>query len=345
MKILHPLSLALCLIATSTAPAAQCIRFTDEHVDLLSLQFAAPSQTLSLLASNDDLGTTVNPEDSIVVCPEDLRFTLPAGTPLGAEGDPLWILPQSPYDSAPYLGVSTETIPAGTFSNPLAIQLHSIEGPGDFILWQSTSFGSFDIRMDTRDGLTDTDRLTPSAGAHEHYNWGFTTNGIYRLYFQGTARPLNQSTNLVSAIVPYTFHILPLSPFETWTVTHWPCETNPDTIAPGADPDQDGAPNALEYAVGTDPTSPNPGPWLTLKPHPSTSPSSCLLTYQQSKSATDIILTVHTTDDPADGSWQPLGSEQEQIDLGNVYQINLLHTLNPSGPSCSYYRLQATFAP
>ncbi len=339
MKILHPLSLALCLIATSTAPAAQCIRFTDEHLDLLSLQFAAPSQTLSLLASNDDLGTTVNPEDSIVVCPEDLRFTLPAGTPLGAEGDPLWILPQSPYDSAPYLGVSTETIPAGTFSNPLAIQLHSIEGPGDFILWQSTSFGSFDIRMDTRDGLTDTDRITPSAGAHEHYNWGFTTNGIYRLYFQGTARPVNQSTNLVSAIVPYTFHVLPLSPFETWTVTYWPCETNPDTIAPGADPDQDGAPNALEYAVGTDPTSPNPGPWLLL----SINPTSVQLTYHQSKTATDITLTLQTTDNLSTGPWEPVLGNQETIDLGTTEQITL--TLQPSTSPHHYYRLQATFSP
>jgi surface-anchored protein len=314
-------------------------------VDLLSLHYEAPSQTLNLLVSNDDLGTTVNPEDSIVLCPEYLKFTLPAGPPLGAEGDPIWILPQSPYEGAPYLGISTETIPSGTFVEPLDIQLQSIEGPGDFILWQSTSFGTFDIRIDTRDGLDDTDRITPPAGAHEHYNWGFTSSGLYRLHFQGIARPTSQDTNLVSDIATYTFHILPLTPFESWTVTHWPCETNPNTIAPESDPDLDGAPNALEYAVGTDPNSPDPGPWLKLEPQPSNNPSSCLLTYQQSKSATDIILTVYTTDNPASEPWQPLVSEQEQADLGNVYQIKLLHPLNPSGPSHSYYQLQATFDP
>lgn len=232
---------------------ATCFSFTQEHVDLLSVQWDAANSVLSLMASDDTHGLLYASNQCVVICPESMAFALPAGTPFGNEGDPLWILPQNSYTGVPYVGASAEQISAGVFNDPFTIRLVRVEGPGQFILWQAGSFGEFDVKMDSRDGISAADALTIPVGGHSHYNWGFTTNGLYRLYFQVLGQQVGQSTNTVSAVTPFTFHIQPLRPFETWTATNWPCECATNIVNPGADPDGDGIVNVLEYAFGNDP--------------------------------------------------------------------------------------------
>ena len=246
---------AVCALGCVLAPRVfgQCYFFTQEHVDLLAVQWNAAGNQLSLMASDDSRGLLYASNQCVVICPETMKFALPAGTPLGSEGDPLWILPQSPYEGVPYVGVSAESIPAGVFNDPLNIQLKRLEGPGQLIVWQAGSLGSFDIKVDTRDGIGANDMLTPFVGGHEHHNWGFTASGVYRAYFQVVARRSGQATNIVSAETPFTFHVQPLKPFETWTATNWPCECRSNVIAAAANPDGDAGVNAVEYALGADP--------------------------------------------------------------------------------------------
>ncbi|MCU0784317.1 MAG: choice-of-anchor M domain-containing protein [Verrucomicrobia bacterium] len=243
-------------VALGVAPRASalCFQFTQEHVDLLGVMWNSASNQLNLMASDDTHGRLYASNQCVVICPESMKFTLPSGTPLGNAGDPLWILPQNPYTGVPYVGVSAETVPAGVFNDPFTLTLTRLEGPGQFIVWQIVGLPpQYDIKIDTRDGISANDKLTLLVGGHAHYNWGFTTNGVYRAYFQASGVRVSQSTNNVSPETPFTFHVMPLRPFENWTATNWPCECATNIIAAGADPDGDHIVNVLEYAFGNNP--------------------------------------------------------------------------------------------
>lgn len=333
------------ILAEAPRLEAPCYAFTQEHVDLLSVRWTAASNQLSLMASDDDHHALYASNQCVVVCPESMKFTLPAGTPLGEEGDPFWILPQNPYPGAPYVGVSAEALPPGTFEDPLTIQLLRVDGPGHFLIWQSTSFGSLDIKMDTRDGIGPEDRLTPFVGGHEHHNWGFTTSGVYRAYFQVSGRRPGQSTNLVSAETPFTFHVLPLRPFERWTATQWPCECNPSIIAPDADPDHDAAINVIEYALGTDPHAPTAKAWPAAGLVRTNGQAYGALTYTRSKSATDCRYDVVAASDLFAPEWQVLTTVHEGVDLGPQERVTLRDEQPLPAHTQRYYRLEVRIRP
>jgi len=338
---------ALWLLAQPTPTLCQCFTLTQEHVDLLSVHFDPTENQLSLKAADDDHDLVYEYDECIVQCPESMKFSLPAGTPLGEEGTPIWILPQNPYAGVPYVGVSAEALAPGSFQDRITIRLLRVDGPGHFLLWQSTGFGDFEVRLDSRDGIDDADRITPAVGAHEHYNWGFTTNGVYHAYFQAEGRRTGQTTTLLSPETPLTFHVLPLSPFELWTVTNWPCQSDPTLIAPEANPDLDGAPNAIEFAVGTNPNTPDPGPWLTLELLPEANPTSSLITFTQSKAATNATLTVVAIENltAPQTQWRVIHQIENTVDLGDREQLTLRDEVPINSSAPRFYRLRADLAP
>ncbi len=307
------LGLAL-LTLTLVNVRATCFQFTQEHVDLLGLVWNAADAQLGLMASDDIHGRVYASNECVVVCPESMMFTLPGGTPLGNEGDAMWIFPQTPYPSVPHLGVSSEGIPAGVFTDPLIVRLTRIEGPGQFIVWQTGGLGSFDVVMDTRDGLSANDSLTIPVGGHAHYNWGFSTSGVYRAYFQAEGRLIGPATNTVSPETSFTFHILPLRPFEIWTATNWPCECANSIIAAAADPDGDQAANALEYGAGTDPTRFTTNAWFEFTTVSTNGQTYGAVTFNKAKSATDATCEVVASGDVTTTHWQVLTNLHRLVD-------------------------------
>lgn len=343
MKRLLSLTCVVTNLAVPSQLAAQCYTFTHEHVDLLSVQWDAASNTLSLMASDDDHGGTLYASNQcVVLCPESMKFTLPGGTPLGNEGDPLWILPQNPYPGVPYVGVSAESIAPGTFNDPLTIQLTRVEGPGHFLVWQATGFGSFDLKMDTRDGIGADDKLTPFVGGHEHHNWGFTTSGVYRAYFQVIARRPGQTTNIVSAETPFTFHVLPLKPFETWQSTNWPCECRSNIIAAAANPDGDAGVNAIEYALGTDPKTVTTDAWPSASLVTANGQTYGALTYTRVKAATDTICEVFAAERLPHPAWSLLTIVHQTVDLGHTERVTIRDTVPAASAAQRFYELRVT---
>ncbi len=329
------------LLLTATNACATCHYFTQEHVDVLSAQWDTDSNTLSLAVYDDAQELLYASNQCVVVCPEYMAFTLPPGTPLGNEGDPLWILPQSPYAGVPYVGISAEQVPDGLLNDPLTIHLSRIEGPGQFILWQAGSFGSFDVRMDTRDGISAADALTIPIGGHAHYNWGFTTNGLYRLYFHALGQQAGQATNTVSPETPFTFHIQPLRPFETWTATNWPCECATNIVTPGADLDGDGVVNVLEYAFGSSPHAP-PATNLPAAVFVSIGGTNYgALRYLQATNATDLSFEVRAAD-VLGGPSAPLTNIAGIVTNGPAATVTVRDSLPVEQTARRFYQLRVT---
>ncbi|MGB7327497.1 MAG: choice-of-anchor M domain-containing protein [Rubripirellula sp.] len=92
-------------------------------------------------------------------------------------GDSVWLLPQSNTAGLPFLGIAAEELDA-TFSGAV-LSMSSFSGPGEFALWQAGGIGGTNVRWQSSNGIDNTDMLNLGIGGHDHYNYGFTAEGVY----------------------------------------------------------------------------------------------------------------------------------------------------------------------
>ena len=193
----------------------------------------------------------VGGSDARLIIPDNPYYTF-----LGQPGSPVWILPQTQDITLPYVGISTEEIPPGVFNGPLRFELVSVDGPGNFFAWANPGVGQPPIiKFICTNGVVSPDynAMTPLTGSHEHYNWAFSTNGLYRVTFRYSGQLAADGTYITGRDVTWAFEILPLRPYEQWVSTNWLPATPSTIVGPAADPDADGIKNVLEYAFGNDP--------------------------------------------------------------------------------------------
>ncbi|WP_436699117.1 choice-of-anchor M domain-containing protein [Nocardioides sp. BYT-33-1] len=104
---------------------------------------------------------------------------------LGAPGDTVYMLPMTQNHDLPWPGWSTErltaTLPAGTElppeGEPVALDVE-VEGPGEVHSFMNDSFGGVEKHyVDSSDGGPDT--IPVSRSAHVHTNWTFSEKGDY----------------------------------------------------------------------------------------------------------------------------------------------------------------------
>jgi surface-anchored protein len=257
--------LSLLLVCLGVALAKAQTNFallTREHTDGLCILFRAGAvPPLELIAWQRDLNADYRSNEVIFAVKEQGRLTLPAGTPFGDAGQPMWILPQTQDPNLLFLGVNSERVPLDTFNGPLSIRLVRFSGPGYFMMWQATGPGQFTVRVDSRDGLDASDALMPLIGSHEHFNWGFSATGVYCTTWQVSGQRAGETTNIASAETTFVFHVQPLPPatnFLTWQKSFWPPGFNPPTTLRDGNPDGDQCDNLLEYALAANPTNPTP---------------------------------------------------------------------------------------
>ncbi len=130
-------------------------------------------------------GTEYEPDEVIIEVGPASKTTVPdnpAFSFLGPPGSPVYLLPSTENPELPFLGLAAEEVDSGIFAgNTLNLTLVNFSGPGEFALFTVDAFGAPSVKMNTRDGVDDSDFATVLAGSHGHANWAFSAPGDYEL--------------------------------------------------------------------------------------------------------------------------------------------------------------------
>lgn len=118
---------------------------------------------------------------------------------------------------------------------------------------------------------------------------------------------------------------------------------DPTASGPEADPDQDGIPNLLEYALGSLPKSPSRAGLPTTGLMEEGGRFYLTLTYERIKPAGDIEFVVESSPDLV--SWSPEGTEVVDLaDLGNRERVTVRAIRPVDLAAGGFLRLRVTFA-
>jgi surface-anchored protein len=340
----------LAVIAQNSLPPDQFRVLTREHTDGLCILYdSAGSNLLSLVSWERDAELDLPTNQVILVAKAESKVILPAGTPFGNAGQPLWILPQSQNVNLLYLGINSGRVPDGVFEGSFTIVLKHFEGPGYFIAWQATGPGQYNIRMDTRDGVDTNDVFQPLPGAHEHFNWGFSSTGVYSATFQASGRRIGESTNISSLESTFVFHVQPLpSPtnYPTWAKGYWPPGFNPPTTLTNGNPDGDLFDNLHEYAFNLSPTNANDITNAPLFSFINTNAAQYgALTFTRYKPAADLIYEPVVRAALESGAWTPLTNVAAVTDTGATETVTVRDDQSTSAAPQRFYQLKVKLIP
>jgi surface-anchored protein len=103
-----------------------------------------------------------------------------------AAGAPIWFLPQSEDVEKPFLGVGSEDLAPLEWSTDLTWQFDSIStvagADAHFSLWRFSTLGEL-IAVASSSSPINGNEFDLPVGGHEHFNFGFTAEGIYDVVF------------------------------------------------------------------------------------------------------------------------------------------------------------------
>jgi surface-anchored protein len=210
----HPLKTLTCLALAggtllSILPRASATDWTEGHGDIAVNHLAG--EWRFGVAIDSIPGTEFAPHEVLIQAGDNARLAIPGGPNfsfLGTAGDPVWIYPQSQANGVPFVGISAEATPLGTFANNrFDLQLSRVAGPGDFFLWTTGGTGTPTVQMNSRDGISAADVFDVPSGGHNHMNWGFSSPGTHRIGFKGSGTLTGQSLPTTSDETIYTFEV------------------------------------------------------------------------------------------------------------------------------------------
>lgn len=336
-SLFHWVSLVAVMAAPIVRAADTVTVLTVEHTDLVVLH--QPDQTPPLrLAARAE--TTLEATNVLLTVAESARLSVPDNANfafLGAVGDPIWILPASQNRNLLYMGFASDAASPPLTAYATNVLAH-VSAPGRFFVWQ-TSSGVPNVFIDAGPGESGpTNRVPVANPGHAHYNFGFSTSGVYRVTFRAEAAlatgGLIQGTNDT-----FVFHVAPLNAFEMWQTNHWSPTAPERVVEAGADPDGDGWVNLAEFAMALDPKVADR----------SQAPRALVVTegdqrygavrYRRSKTAVGSTLLV-TARDGVDGSDEtPLTDVVSIEDLGEAEAITVRDSRPLTGSTQRVYRI------
>lgn len=138
-------------------------------------------------------------------------ITRPEGTQWdftgAAQGEPLYVLPQTENTSLPFLGWATEEVGlASDWTGGITFALVNVTGPAHFSAWQTDGFGTITPWYSTADN-TVSNEVTLSIGTHAHANIGFTEIGLYEVTLK--AFGTHTTHGELEDTATFTFEVIP----------------------------------------------------------------------------------------------------------------------------------------
>ncbi len=198
------------LLLTIAARSADLPVLTSGHTDV-GVNFADGAWDLHVHA--EEPGLEYEPDAVWLRVASEAMTRVPTNAAfnfLGQAGAPIWVLPAVENHDLLFLGLGTEEMASGTFSNDtVALTLKSVSGPGDFVLYTLDMFGNPVVSMNSRDGIDAADARALTAGGHVHVNWAFTAPGQYRIGLQASGVLAATGETNTSDIAEYLFDVQP----------------------------------------------------------------------------------------------------------------------------------------
>ncbi|NLP82770.1 hypothetical protein HF576_02825 [Microbacterium sp. CFH 90308] len=222
----------------------------DGHVDVAATLEA--DRLVSRIKDTTESSDPVwrDPGDTVLQILPHATATVPTGAAwdfLGPAGSSFFQVSQTQQEGLLWPGWSTESIPSGATSGGVAWSLADIEGPGEFALYESDSFGQPRVLLNSRDGVSSADAFTIPKNTHAHGSWAFSAEGVYCLAMQRAAQLSDgraASESFVLTVAVGTVDVVDLDPVACADSV----EPDPGTV-PSPPPPVDGTPGAVAPPV------------------------------------------------------------------------------------------------
>jgi surface-anchored protein len=189
---------------TTTVPGP--VELSEGHVDGPGIAFEGGA--FDVHVHDEETDTEYAPDEVVLVAKDEAAATVPADPAfgfLGADGAPIWVLPQVEDPELLYLGYAAEEIESGVFEGDhVELRLVAVDGPGSFHLFRNGSFGDPEVLFDSDDALPQA--IDVSTGSHSHANWVFGAEGDYTITYEVVGTPVGD-VEVSSGPVEFSYRV------------------------------------------------------------------------------------------------------------------------------------------
>ncbi len=214
---------ALIGLSLAAIPASAATHtHTSGHVDFIGIGYVAGALEphshahVGAVVDGSPLGVDTEFEVGDLTVQTDLTTTRLADSawdPVGVgSGQSFWTLTETETAGQPFVGIGAEELIPAEWNGAITITLTAASGSGilaggKFSLWQGSLTPNF--FMSTNDGISGADvfSMDLNEGAHEHFGWGFTEEGIYNLTFDIAGTHVGDGAKTATAT--YSFSVIP----------------------------------------------------------------------------------------------------------------------------------------
>ncbi|MDG4795619.1 TIGR03773 family transporter-associated surface protein [Micromonospora sp. WMMD1082] len=168
--------------AVKTAAGARQV-IADGHVDM-GPNLSGDSWTIRIKDDRTSPPVWRETADVVLHAKDKAKITVPDGADfLGKPGDTVWLLPQTQQAGLVWPGWNTQhaSVVSGV-KGSVTWTLKGVNGPGQFALFLTGSFGNADVLFDSAKPFPQ--KLDIPLNTHTHGNWAFSKPGLYRLAVQ-----------------------------------------------------------------------------------------------------------------------------------------------------------------